>query len=184
MAAAKKCDICGKLYEEYSTRFDERDVNGFEMVYIDEDGEFGGGVPTALDCCPECMESIKNHIECLREKSSKEERFICVVIHRLAKKDMEIAYDAVRKIILKDLVPSYYGDHVVKFASSRAIIQIGNIYFHFRCGDPYKMAGILPDYYNINSTIASDLLHQAASKVGGKELKSLSELIETIKSLL
>lgn len=29
MASAKKCDICGKLYEQYNTKRDKKIANGF-----------------------------------------------------------------------------------------------------------------------------------------------------------
>lgn len=64
MAKAKKCDICGKFYEMYNVRKDSRKPNGFHMLNIDEDGRYFSG--PVVDCCPECMTSIQNHIESLK----------------------------------------------------------------------------------------------------------------------
>lgn len=65
MAKAKKCDICGKFYEMYNVRQDSRKPNGFQMLNIDADGRCYFSGPT-VDCCPECMASIQNHIESLK----------------------------------------------------------------------------------------------------------------------
>ena len=61
MAEAKKCDICGKLYEEYLVDIFGENVNGIK---------FSSHRATLLsrnyDCCPECLNSIANHIKSLR----------------------------------------------------------------------------------------------------------------------
>ena len=66
MSLAKKCDICGKLYEPYTTECDFRGVNGIVLVFIDEEGEYGTPPDTATDCCPECMKAIMHFIDGLR----------------------------------------------------------------------------------------------------------------------
>lgn len=66
MSLAKKCDICGKLYEPYTTECDFRGVNGIVLVFIDEEGEYGTPPDTATDCCPECMKAIMQFIDGLR----------------------------------------------------------------------------------------------------------------------
>ena len=60
MAAAKKCDICGKLYEEYNFKQSKYNFNGFMLLNID----YG---PTC-DCCPKCIKSIRGHINSLMKK--------------------------------------------------------------------------------------------------------------------
>ena len=50
MALARKCDICGKLYEPYNEK--PKSENHFSYGKI--------------DCCPDCMESILQHIERLK----------------------------------------------------------------------------------------------------------------------
>lgn len=64
MAFAKKCDICGKLYEEYNTTKNDRNTNGFMFINIDYKREYW--VNKAIDCCPDCMQSIRNHIDLLK----------------------------------------------------------------------------------------------------------------------
>ena len=40
MAIAKKCDICGKLYEEYNFKQSKDNFNGFVVQYCpDDEGE-------------------------------------------------------------------------------------------------------------------------------------------------
>ena len=35
MALAKKCDRCGKFYEEYNTKYDGKNINGILLLNID-----------------------------------------------------------------------------------------------------------------------------------------------------
>lgn len=64
MAIAKKCDICGKLYEVYNTKNDEENTNGFMFLNLDCERDYYTHEP--IDCCPECMESIRNCIDRLK----------------------------------------------------------------------------------------------------------------------
>lgn len=65
MALAKKCDVCGKLYERYNEENNIEDVNGIMFLNIDRVGKyFSHGT---MDCCPECMKNIKEFIENLSE---------------------------------------------------------------------------------------------------------------------
>ena len=66
MAIAKKCDICGKLYEEYNFEQSMENSNGFMLLNIDRNGDYFRG--PACDCCPECMKSILEHIDSLAKK--------------------------------------------------------------------------------------------------------------------
>ena len=65
MAIAKKCGICGKLYEEYNFKQSKDNFNGFMLLNIDYKGSYFHG--PACDCCPECMNSIMKHIESLKK---------------------------------------------------------------------------------------------------------------------
>ena len=64
MAIAKKCDICGKLYEIYNAKNDAKHTNGIMFLNIDRHNKYYAH--DTIDCCPECHESIKQHIETLR----------------------------------------------------------------------------------------------------------------------
>lgn len=64
MAKARKCDICGTLYESYNIRNDSENPNSLQFMSVDiNDGVYRY---KSIDCCPTCMESIKNHLEKLR----------------------------------------------------------------------------------------------------------------------
>lgn len=63
MIIAKKCDICGKLYEIYNVVKDADNVNGLMYLNIDAKGDYYKHV--VIDCCPKCMKSIKKHIDML-----------------------------------------------------------------------------------------------------------------------
>lgn len=65
MAIAKKCDICGALYELYNTKNSVDKTNGIMFVNIDEHSKYYSHA--AEDCCPSCMDSIKQHINTLRK---------------------------------------------------------------------------------------------------------------------
>lgn len=69
MAVAKKCDICGKLYEPYNERHEVKKPNGFMFLNIDTNGKYYSN--NTIDCCPECMESIKDYIKSLRKEKNE-----------------------------------------------------------------------------------------------------------------
>lgn len=60
MALAKKCDICGKLYEYYNNE----GVNGIAYIHFTKLGYHDH--KRAFDCCPLCLSSINNYIESLK----------------------------------------------------------------------------------------------------------------------
>lgn len=66
MAAAKKCDICGKLYEEYNVSSSKTKFNGFMFLNIDSKGKYYEH--PVIDCCPECMKKLQ---DCLEEMKVK-----------------------------------------------------------------------------------------------------------------
>lgn len=66
MAAAKKCDICGKLYEEYNYKQNKNEPNGFMFLNIDNQRKYYSGDVT--DCCPHCMAAIKTNIDILKNR--------------------------------------------------------------------------------------------------------------------
>ena len=56
MAFAKKCDRCGKLYEEYNTKQNRDKINGILTVNIDFKRQYYTNV--LIDLCPECKDSF------------------------------------------------------------------------------------------------------------------------------
>lgn len=67
MALAKKCDICGKLYETYNFRKNQNKPSGIMLVNVCVDDTFYSGDVT--DCCPECMAAIMNTVDSLMPKA-------------------------------------------------------------------------------------------------------------------
>lgn len=63
MALAKKCDICGKLYETYNFRKNQNKPSGIMLVNVCTDGDYYQG--DVCDCCPECMRAITEVIRSL-----------------------------------------------------------------------------------------------------------------------
>lgn len=57
MATAKKCDICGRLYESYNTRNSEERTNALVLLNLDNQVKYYSHGP--YDCCPDCMSSIR-----------------------------------------------------------------------------------------------------------------------------
>ena len=64
MAIAKKCDICGKLYEVYNNKAGD-DPNGLKFLNITANREFYNS-SELIDCCPDCMKSILQLIQRLK----------------------------------------------------------------------------------------------------------------------
>lgn len=65
MSLAKKCDVCGKFYEDYIIINENKEVNAFVLVCTEEDDRWSNS-DDATDCCPKCMRSILRHIKSLR----------------------------------------------------------------------------------------------------------------------
>ena len=57
MAFAKKCDRCGKLYEEYNTEHDSKKINGIMTLNLDFKRRYYSN--ESLDLCPECKDSFE-----------------------------------------------------------------------------------------------------------------------------
>lgn len=58
MSLAKKCDICGKLYEYYTTT---DDTIGFKLVRFSPTGTTHENIDF-FDCCPNCMAELNKFI--------------------------------------------------------------------------------------------------------------------------
>ena len=65
MAAAKECDICGRLYKPYNKAHDSKKTNGIMFINVTSDTKYYAN--ECIDCCPECMESIRNFVNKLKE---------------------------------------------------------------------------------------------------------------------
>ena len=69
MSIAKKCDICGKYYESYNTKNNSEKTNGLMFLTIDDRQQYHSH--NVIDTCPECMDSIKAHIDNLNRAPIK-----------------------------------------------------------------------------------------------------------------
>lgn len=72
MASAKKCDICGELYEEYNIENDPNNTNGIMFLNLDYKQSYFNHKP--YDCCPKCMAAIRLNIEVLKNMKSCEKQ--------------------------------------------------------------------------------------------------------------
>lgn len=61
MACAKKCDRCGKLYDEYNFKKDEKNPNGVMTLNLDYQRKFYSH--TAMDLCPDYMKEFQDWME-------------------------------------------------------------------------------------------------------------------------
>lgn len=66
MASAKKCDRCGKLYEEYNTVCDSKNINGVMLLNLDSHGQYYSN--KTLDFCPNCKDSFENWLHGTKHK--------------------------------------------------------------------------------------------------------------------
>lgn len=64
MANVKKCDICGKVYEN---KCPEKTI---ELYIYDKktvtSNEFGFGGSNSIDCCPNCTDRILNFVNAMK----------------------------------------------------------------------------------------------------------------------
>lgn len=58
MACAKKCDRCGKLYEQYNSKNDRKNPNGIMVLNLDSQRRYSAH--NALDLCPDCMKGFQD----------------------------------------------------------------------------------------------------------------------------
>ena len=72
MSLARKCDICGEFYEEYTTKvnldfpkkLERTNINSLMLINKDVQNKYFSN--SIIDCCPKCMKSILKHIEELK----------------------------------------------------------------------------------------------------------------------
>lgn len=65
MSVAKKCDLCGKLYELYDMCSNKEKFNAIIPINIDGDGKYWSH--GHIDFCPQCRDAIKS---LMKERSS------------------------------------------------------------------------------------------------------------------
>ena len=76
MSKARKCDICGKLYEDYDTNakgflnLEKTNINS--IMFIRKDPHDAYYPNSTIDCCKKCMQSILNHVAKLKENRNED----------------------------------------------------------------------------------------------------------------
>lgn len=71
---AIKCDLCGKFYDQYNTKKSPFFHNSLKFVNVDRNARMCFETDI-IDCCPECMETIKKCYSelCARREDDKNE---------------------------------------------------------------------------------------------------------------
>ena len=70
MALAKKCDICEVLYEDYEISVEKIGCcNGIAFIHK---GFHDWDARKFIDCCPDCFNSIRNHMNELKERKERQ----------------------------------------------------------------------------------------------------------------
>jgi len=65
MASAFKCDLCGRLYEDYDGfQYDEKGGSHFKKIFLSSDS-----TSRNFDTCPNCMRAIICSMNARKEKS-------------------------------------------------------------------------------------------------------------------
>lgn len=73
MACAKKCDRCGKLYEQYNSKNDRKNPNGIMVLNLDSRGRYF--THNALDLCPDCMKEFQDWLREVKQMERLTERY-------------------------------------------------------------------------------------------------------------
>ena len=70
MANAKKCDICGKLYDRYNYESGSNEPNTIMFKREDSRGEHWN-VGLNFDCCPGCLQVFRGKLYDLRKRAEE-----------------------------------------------------------------------------------------------------------------
>lgn len=73
MACAKKCDRCGKLYEQYNFKNDRKNPNGIMVLNLDSQRRYFAH--NALDLCPDCMKGFQDWFGEVKQMERLTERY-------------------------------------------------------------------------------------------------------------
>lgn len=74
MACAKKCDRCGKLYEQYNSKNDRKNPNGIMVLNLDSQRRYF--THNALDLCPDCMKGFQDWFGEVKQMERLTERYV------------------------------------------------------------------------------------------------------------
>lgn len=102
-----------------------------------------------------------------------------VIIYRKRKVDILDVYEYVIKYLECVQGPRVFDSLIVDRELLRDIM-VNDYHIDFFCGMVTRMGGTRPFLYNTDCKYASDFLEQGATKVNGKEIKTLAELLNII----
>lgn len=66
MSAAKKCDLCGILYEEYNEgrNWDNKNLKGYNgIAFLNLDIQMKYFTGKTMDLCPSCLNDLINFLD-------------------------------------------------------------------------------------------------------------------------
>ena len=66
MSIARKCDVCGELYEPYNMSNAKDNPNGIMFLNIDNAQKYFSH--KAMDCCPNCMSRLQEYIKYIKSR--------------------------------------------------------------------------------------------------------------------
>lgn len=101
MACAKKCDRCGKLYEQYNSKNDRKNPNGIMVLNLDSQRRYFAH--NALDLCPDCMKGFQDWFGEVKQM----ERLTLDEAIKHAKEVADMNYNDAEKFDSNDSVENY-----------------------------------------------------------------------------
>lgn len=104
-----------------------------------------------------------------------------IMVHRIFPYDAKRAFQDTVDILLEMGVQASFKRDVLLIVVP--ISRLDRIIIRFGWGSIWKMAGLSPQYYNTDSSFASEYLSMSASKCGGKEIDTLSEICKIVNEV-
>lgn len=100
-----------------------------------------------------------------------------IIVHRTENSEVKKVVEYLAKSLPNEINSN------IEITKNWFTIGVNGTRIDFRSGDITKMRGSRPDYYNTDSCLASDYLLYEASRVHGKEIKDISDIINLIKEV-
>lgn len=73
MSLARKCDVCGKLYEQYST-ISKGKPNGIMLIRWCRNSSSNYDSINGFDLCPSCMKRINDLLMSIKEETEEKKQ--------------------------------------------------------------------------------------------------------------
>lgn len=101
-----------------------------------------------------------------------------IVIHRVSAEELE---QVLGELCLKLDIPYKYNKHRHLISIEEGLFH--SVYIEGRCGPCEKLAGLRPDFYNVDDGEIEWFLEQGASKVNGIKLDNVCSVLKIIDIL-